>query len=210
MGRSWVSIAAGLPPGAVVHVVREDPVRRGLLYAGTELGVFLSFDDGAHWSPLQHGLPETPIHDLTVHDDDLVAATHGRSFWILDNLTPLRQVQATADELVLYAPATALRRYYPDQVNTRRRWVRIRPPAPSSTMCCRPMPPQNLPWISSMARASRFDICPARKPTKKCSRRVAGPNRTQRSDPRACRHESHDLGPTLRRSHANTRGVLSG
>jgi hypothetical protein len=127
-GKSWVAIAAGLPPGAVVHVVREDPVRRGLLYAGTELGVFVSFDDGAHWSPLQHGLPVTPIHDLTVHGADLVAATHGRGFWILDNLTPLRQAQATADELVMYSPAAARRLYYPDAVNTRRP-VGANPPA---------------------------------------------------------------------------------
>jgi photosystem II stability/assembly factor-like uncharacterized protein len=127
-GKSWDSIAVGLPAGAVVHVVREDPVRRGLLYAGTELGVFVSFDEGTHWSPLQHGLPVTPIHDLTVHGNDLVAATHGRSFWILDNLTPLRQAPETADSLVLYTPATALRLYYPDQVNTRRP-VGTNPPA---------------------------------------------------------------------------------
>jgi hypothetical protein len=127
-GKSWVSIAAGLPAGAVVHVVREDPVRRGLLYAGTELGVFLSFDDGAHWSSLQHGMPVSPVHDLTVHGDDLVAATHGRGFWILDNVTPLRQAQAGAEELVLYSPATALRLYYPDQVNSRRP-VGANPPA---------------------------------------------------------------------------------
>ncbi len=127
-GTSWVSIAAGLPAGAVVHVVREDPVRRGLLYAGTELGAFLSFDDGAHWSPLQHGLPVAPIHDLTVHGADLIAATHGRGFWILDDLTPLRQAKAGNDELVLYSPATALRLHYPDQVNSRRP-VGANPPA---------------------------------------------------------------------------------
>jgi photosystem II stability/assembly factor-like uncharacterized protein len=127
-GKTWTSITDGLPAGAVVHVVREDPVRRGLLYAGTELGVFLSFDDGAHWSPLQHGLPVTPIHDLTVHGSDLVAATHGRGFWILDDVTPLRQTEATSNELVLYAPAGALRLYYPDQVNSRRP-VGTNPPA---------------------------------------------------------------------------------
>jgi photosystem II stability/assembly factor-like uncharacterized protein len=119
-GKTWTTVATGLPQGAVVHVVREDPLRRGLLYAGTELGVFLSFDDGAHWSPLQQGLPVTPIHDLTVHADDLVAATHGRGFWILDNLTPLRQAQASTDDPVLYPPSIALRLYYPDEVNTRR------------------------------------------------------------------------------------------
>ena len=119
-GRTWTAIAAGLPAGAVVHVVREDPVRRGLLYAGTELGVFVSFDDGAHWSSLQKNLPVTPIHDLDVHGDDLVAATHGRAFWILDDVTPLRQAQAGARAPVLYTPESAVRLYYPDEVNTRR------------------------------------------------------------------------------------------
>ncbi|MEA3138745.1 MAG: hypothetical protein QOK23_914 [Gammaproteobacteria bacterium] len=119
-GKTWIAISAGLPHGAVVHVVREDPVRRGLLYAGTEVGSFVSFDDGAHWTALQHGMPVTPVHDLTVHGDDLVAATHGRGFWILDNVTPLRQVQSAPDDLVLYSPATALRLYYPEEVNSRR------------------------------------------------------------------------------------------
>ncbi|HZK99836.1 MAG TPA: hypothetical protein VFC47_08040 [Caulobacteraceae bacterium] len=119
-GKSWTSIAAGLPPGAVVHVVREDPVRRGLLYAGTELGVFISFDDGAHWRPLQLNLPVVPVHDLTLNGADLIAATHGRSFWILDDVTPLRQAKAAGDAAALYAPEPAMRLYYPDQVDTRR------------------------------------------------------------------------------------------
>jgi photosystem II stability/assembly factor-like uncharacterized protein len=127
-GKTWTPIAAGLPQGAVVHVVREDPMRRGLLYAGTELGVFVSFDDGAHWSSLQSGMPATPIHDLAVHERDLVAATHGRGFWILDDLSPLRQAQAAAEDLVLYSPAAALRLHYPDEVNTRRP-VGANPPA---------------------------------------------------------------------------------
>lgn len=127
-GRSWTSIAAGLPAGAVVHVVREDPERRGLLYAGTEIGVFVSFDDGEHWAPLQQGLPVTPVHDLTIAGDDLVAATHGRGFWILDDVTPLRQARATDDALVLYRPQRAVRLYYPDEVNTRRP-VGANPPA---------------------------------------------------------------------------------
>ncbi|MEP6884181.1 MAG: glycosyl hydrolase [Gammaproteobacteria bacterium] len=118
-GRTWTSIASGLPMGAVVHVVREDPLRHGLLYAGTEIGVFVSFDDGAHWAPLQTGLPVSPIHDLVVHGDDLVAATHGRGFYILDDVTALRQAQAQSDTLVLYAPQKALRLYYPEDVNTR-------------------------------------------------------------------------------------------
>ncbi len=118
-GKTWTAISAGLPAGAVVHVVREDPVRRGLLYAGTELGVFVSFDDGARWSALQKNLPVSPIHDLDVHGNDLVAATHGRAFWILDDLTPLRQAQAGAQAPVLYTPASAVRLYYPDEVNKR-------------------------------------------------------------------------------------------
>src|SRR5437867_10792089 len=80
LGKTWNSIVRGIPDGAYVHAVREDPKRKGLLYAGTELGVFVSFDDGAHWQPLQLNLPVTPIHDLVVKDDDLVVATHGRSF----------------------------------------------------------------------------------------------------------------------------------
>ncbi len=121
-GKSWTSIANGLPEGAVVRVVREDPVRRGLVYAGTERGVFVSFDDGAHWQSLQLDLPASPIHDLVVHGDDLIVATHGRSFWILDDVTPLRQIGANtaAENAVLYAPQTALRLHYPDAVDSRR------------------------------------------------------------------------------------------
>ena len=121
-GRSWKPITDGLPPGAVVHVVREDPVRRGLLYAGTELGVFVSFDDGAQWAPLQLDLPVTPIHDLVVKGDDLVVATHGRAFWVLDDLTPLRQATPSilAQATWLYTPETATRLYYPEQVDSRR------------------------------------------------------------------------------------------
>jgi photosystem II stability/assembly factor-like uncharacterized protein len=120
-GRSWTSITQGISDGAYVHAVREDPRRRGLLYAGTELGVYVSFDDGANWQSLQLNLPTTPIHDLVVKDDDLVVATHGRSFWILDNLTPLRQVneQVAASEMKLYEPAPAVRLHYPEEVNTR-------------------------------------------------------------------------------------------
>lgn len=118
-GETWVSITAGLPDGAVVHVVRADPVRRGLLYAGTELGVFVSFDDGGLWQKLQMNLPSTPIHDLAVKGADLVAATHGRSFWILDDLTPLRQVSAMPDDITLFAPEPAIRLHYPDEVDSR-------------------------------------------------------------------------------------------
>ena len=121
LGKSWSSIAGGIPEGAYVHAVREDPKRKGLLYGGTELGVFVSFDDGAHWQPLQLNLPVTPIHDLVVKDDDLVVATHGRSFWVLDDLTPLRQVNAASAraDVILYQPQTALRLHQPEEVDKR-------------------------------------------------------------------------------------------
>ncbi len=104
-GKSWQLIANGLP--AFVNVVREDPVRKGLLYAGTEKGVFISFDDGNHWQSLQMNLPVTSVRDIDVHENDLIIATHGRAFWIMDDVTPLRQtVDATP---FLFKPATAYR-----------------------------------------------------------------------------------------------------
>ncbi len=120
-GKTWTPIMGGLPDGAVVHVVREDPVRRGLLYAGTEKGVFVSFDDGANWQSLQLDLAPSPVHDLVVRGDDLVAATHGRSFWILDDVTPLRQIdlKTASQDVTLYKPEPALRLSYPDAVDTR-------------------------------------------------------------------------------------------
>ena len=119
-GKTWTRISAGLPPGAVVHAVREDPVRPGLLFAGTELGVFVSFDDGSRWQSLQKNLPPSPVHDLLIKGDDLVVATHGRSFWILDNITPLRQAEATQTaDAALLKPQKALRLHYPDAVDSR-------------------------------------------------------------------------------------------
>ncbi len=120
-GRSWQPITTGLPDGAVVHAVREDPVQRGLLYAGTERGVFVSFDDGGHWQSLQLNLPSSPVHDLMVRGADLAIATHGRGFWILDDITPLRHLhpRAPAADVVLYTPAPAIRLYYPDDVDSR-------------------------------------------------------------------------------------------
>jgi photosystem II stability/assembly factor-like uncharacterized protein len=120
-GRSWRRIDAGLPEGSFVHAVREDSVKRDLLYAATETGVFVSFDAGAHWQSLQLNLPRSPVHDLVVKDDDLVIATHGRSFWILDDITPLREVRsaAAASSVYLYKPTVGYRLYYPDQVDTR-------------------------------------------------------------------------------------------
>lgn len=91
-GKTWTRITKGIPENDFTRVIREDPARRGLLYAGTETGVYVSFDDGANWQSFQLNLPVVPIHDFVVKDNDLVAATHGRSFWVLDDLTPLHQV----------------------------------------------------------------------------------------------------------------------
>jgi len=110
-GRTWTRIDRGIPPAAYAQVVRADPQRRGLLYAGTELGAFVSFDDGESWQPLQLNLPIASIRDLAINGSDLVAATHGRSFWILDDLSPLRQAsdQSARAAAYLYRPASAVR-----------------------------------------------------------------------------------------------------
>jgi photosystem II stability/assembly factor-like uncharacterized protein len=111
-GKTWRPIMTGLPKNTFVRVVREDPKRKGLLYAGTETGVFVSFNDGATWQSLQLNLPVTPIHDMVVNEDDLVVATHGRSFWILDDLTPLHQLdeKVAAVSSFLFRPRDAYRR----------------------------------------------------------------------------------------------------
>ena len=101
-GKTWAEIVKGLPDGGVVNSVREDPVRRGLLYCGTEQAVYFSLDDGENWQPLRLNMPATSIRDLVVKDDDIVVGTHGRSFWILDDITPLRQINLTAQAAVAY------------------------------------------------------------------------------------------------------------
>jgi photosystem II stability/assembly factor-like uncharacterized protein len=110
-GVTWKLDTDGLPDNAPVDTVREDPVRKGLLFAGTENAVWVSFDDGGHWQSLQLNLPHTSMRDLWIHDNDLIVATHGRSFWILDNITPLRQiVEAVQDSnAYLFEPETAYR-----------------------------------------------------------------------------------------------------
>ncbi|BFI96204.1 MAG: hypothetical protein RSP_17140 [Rhodanobacter sp.] len=109
-GKNWVRIDSGIPRNSFVNVVREDPQRRGLLYAGTERGVYVSFDDGAQWQPLQQNLPVTSVRDIDVHGDDLVIATHGRGFWIMDDVTALRQLaDVHAGAATLFKPAVALR-----------------------------------------------------------------------------------------------------
>jgi hypothetical protein len=106
-GATWTKIDTGIPASHFTRVVRADPKRRGLLYAGTESGLYVSFDDGARWQTLQLNLPLVPITDLTIKEDDLIAATQGRSFWILDDLTPLREIAAEreiADAAVHFYP----------------------------------------------------------------------------------------------------------
>lgn len=110
-GKSWQKRTGGIPEDHFVRVVREDPERPGLLYAGTEYGMFVSFDDGRQWQPFQRNLPATPVTDLKVHQNDLVVATQGRSFWIMDDLTPLHQLQKSTAraQAHLYRPDTAYR-----------------------------------------------------------------------------------------------------
>jgi photosystem II stability/assembly factor-like uncharacterized protein len=110
-GATWTPIASGIPNGSFVNVVREDPQRRGLLYAGTEKGVYVSLDDGAHWQSLQLNLPVTSIRDIAVRGNDLVLATHGRALWVMDDIAPLRQLSAAvaARGVYLYAPVPAYR-----------------------------------------------------------------------------------------------------
>jgi photosystem II stability/assembly factor-like uncharacterized protein len=109
-GKSWALITTGLPEIGPVDTVREDPVRKGLLYAGTENAVWVSFDDGGHWQSLQLNLPHTSMRDLWIHEDDLIVGTHGRGFWILDDITPLREAaKLSADEAHLFTPAAAYR-----------------------------------------------------------------------------------------------------
>ncbi|MGE5624461.1 MAG: hypothetical protein ACM3ZT_02820 [Bacillota bacterium] len=115
-GKSWDLVTAGIPDGSFVNVVREDPVKKGLLYAGTEFGMYVSFDDGEHWQTLQLNLPVTSIRDIDVHhtqyNDDLVIATHGRAFWVLDGISALRQLDNVGD-VALFKPDNAVRLHLP-------------------------------------------------------------------------------------------------
>jgi photosystem II stability/assembly factor-like uncharacterized protein len=107
-GKTWKLITTGLPAFGPADTVREDPVRKGLLFAGTENSVWVSFDDGDHWQSLQLNLPHTSMRDLWIHDDDLIVATHGRGFWILDDIAPLREALTTTGAH-LFTPAPAYR-----------------------------------------------------------------------------------------------------
>jgi len=108
-GKSWKMLAGGIPDGDFVRVVREDTERKGLLYAGTETGLYVSFDDGKAWQPLQLNLPHVPVTDMKVHGRDLVLSTQGRGFWVLDDISPLRQMSAGVDDMPvkLFTPELA-------------------------------------------------------------------------------------------------------
>lgn len=110
-GQTWTAISNGIPQGAHVRAVREDPVREGLLFAGTELGPWVSLDDGSSWQPLQLNLPAVSIHALEVRENDAIIASHGRGYWVLDDLSPLRQLSGTAiqDRAHLFTPADVVR-----------------------------------------------------------------------------------------------------
>jgi photosystem II stability/assembly factor-like uncharacterized protein len=110
-GKSWQPITRGLPAGVYMQTVKEDPKRRGLLFAGTELGVYVSFNDGDNWQPLQLNLPPVSMRDMAIHGDDLIVATHGRGFWVLDDITCLRQItgEVAKSNAFLFQPADAIR-----------------------------------------------------------------------------------------------------
>lgn len=110
-GQTWTKITEGLPENVFTHAIKEDTVRKGLLFAGTETGIWVSFDDGAKWQSLQLDLPTVPVHDMTIHGNDLIIATHGRAFWILDDISPLRQMTAEIANggVHLFKPETAVR-----------------------------------------------------------------------------------------------------
>jgi len=116
-GRSWQLLTNGqngIPADYPVRVIREDPQQEGLLYAGTEFGLFISMDDGRHWQAFQQNLPVTPVTDIKIHRDDLILSTMGRGFWILDDIGPLRQLAAgwQANRARLFTPAPAYRYRY--------------------------------------------------------------------------------------------------
>jgi photosystem II stability/assembly factor-like uncharacterized protein len=130
-GKTWTPITEGLPADAYVHAVRVDPKREGLLYAGTERGLFVSYDDGAHWRSLQLNLPVVPVHDLTIHGDSLAVATHGRAFWILDDLAPVRQWSAdiATQKAHLFRPQPVSHTTFPTRPGALREGGGANPPA---------------------------------------------------------------------------------
>jgi hypothetical protein len=110
MGKTWQKITNGLPRGAYAHVVREDPVRKGMLFAGTEQALFVSFNDGDNWEPLSLNMPVTSMRDIEIYKSDIIVATHGRGFWVIDDISPLRQINASvlASDVHLFRPADTI------------------------------------------------------------------------------------------------------
>ena len=108
-GETWTKIVNGIAPRDFARAIREDTKRAKLLYLGTEHGIYVSFDDGANWQSLRQNLPDAPVHDIKVEERDLVIATHGRAFYVMDNISPLRQWGAQTSELPLFKPEDALR-----------------------------------------------------------------------------------------------------
>lgn len=117
-GKTWTNISSGIPYGSFTRVVREDQERKGLLYAGTEKGLYISWNDGKSWESLQLNLPKAPITDLKVHKGDLIVATSGRSFWILDNITTLSQYKSSSDKLKLFSPEEAIHGFWGSPLNS--------------------------------------------------------------------------------------------
>ncbi|WP_067029902.1 VPS10 domain-containing protein [Allomuricauda sp. CP2A] len=117
-GKTWTNISQGIPYGAFTRVVREDQERKGLLYAGTEKGLYISWNDGKSWESLQLNLPKAPITDLKVHKGDLIVATSGRSFWILDNITTLAQYESSSNKLKLFSPEEAIHGFWGSPLNS--------------------------------------------------------------------------------------------
>ncbi|MEP6509737.1 MAG: hypothetical protein ABJC63_16030, partial [Gemmatimonadales bacterium] len=109
-GKTWQKITKGLPAGVYVHTVKEDPSRRGLLFAGSERAVYFSIDDGDNWHPLQQNLPTTSMRDMEIYLNDLIIATHGRGFWVIDDISPLRQLDSSVmkSDVWLFKPADAV------------------------------------------------------------------------------------------------------
>jgi photosystem II stability/assembly factor-like uncharacterized protein len=119
-GKTWQKIVTGLPEAGIARVIREDPKRKGMLFAGTETGIYLSYDCGGHWQTLQLGLPTASVRDITIHGDDLVAATFGRGLWILDDISPLRQWNDSVQKAPVhfFTPQTAIRTHWDNHPDT--------------------------------------------------------------------------------------------
>jgi photosystem II stability/assembly factor-like uncharacterized protein len=177
-GKTWTEIVRGLPNDSPVNSVREDPVRRGLLFAGTERAVFVSFNDGDDWQPLRQNMPATSIRDLVVHGTDVVVGTHGRSFWVLDDISPLRQLtgEASATDVHLFSPAAAVR--------VRRSVATDTPPPPDEPLA--PNPPDGAVIDYRLAADAvgpvTLDILDA---AGKLVRRFASTDRAESVDPKA-------------------------